>query len=64
MLGAMQEKAPVGYPCPSCGTPSLVYSTKQQASTEGWATKRYRRCDKCGKRFTTLELLVIKDADD
>ena len=57
------EKVPAGYPCPKCGTHSLVYSTKQQASHDGWATKRYRKCGACGQRFTTLELLVIKDEE-
>lgn len=60
----MRKKIPAGFPCPSCGEHSRVYSTKQQASVEGWTTKRYRRCNKCGSRFTTLELLVIKDEDN
>lgn len=59
----IMEKVPCGFPCPVCGTASLVYSTKQHANTTGWSTRRYRKCEKCAKRFTTVELLLIKDEE-
>jgi transcriptional regulator NrdR family protein len=57
------EKTPSGFPCPKCGTASLVYSTKQHANTSGWSTRRYRKCEQCHQRFTTVELLLIKDEE-
>lgn len=60
---ASMEKVACGFPCPVCGTASLVYSTKQHANTTGWSTRRYRKCEQCAKRFTTVELLLIKDEE-
>ena len=57
------DRTPSGFPCPQCGSPSLVYTTKQHANVDGWSTRRYRKCDRCQNRFITVELLLIKERD-
>ena len=48
----------IGIPCPDCGGKTRITTTRNEA---GEKIRRTRTCKDCGRKFTTLELIIVSN---
>lgn len=58
---AAPEAAPGGFPCPACGSRTIVTDSRPRTLLAGW--RRRRECVSCATRFTTIEVIVTDDVE-